>query len=55
MHTDQWHEQGKFLIDENCDFDGLVYIHEQSPQAGLELTIVSADGMKLLQRYANLA
>jgi len=54
MFTDQWYEQGKFLIDENGDFNGVVYINEQRPQARLELT-VSADGMELLQCYASLA
>jgi hypothetical protein len=53
--TDQWHEQGEFLIDENGDFSGKVYINKQRPKARLELTVVSADGTEILQRYANLA
>ena len=55
IFTDQWHEQGEFLIDENGDFNGKIYINKQRPQARLELTVVSAAGIELLQRYANLA
>jgi hypothetical protein len=55
IFTDQWHEQDGSLIDENGDFNGKVYINKQRPQARLELTVVSADGIDLLQRYANLA
>jgi hypothetical protein len=51
--TDQWHEQGEFLIDENGDFNGKVYLNKQRPRARLELT-VSVDGIDLLQRYADL-
>lgn len=53
--TDRWHEQGEFLIDEDGDFNGKVYINKQRPQARLELTVVSADGIELLRSYANLA
>lgn len=55
LFTDQWHEQGGFLLDENGDFDGKVYINKQRPRARLELTVVSADGIELLRRYATLA
>jgi hypothetical protein len=55
IFTDQWHEQERILIDETGYFTGTVYINKQRPQARLELTVVSADGMDLLQRYANLA
>jgi hypothetical protein len=55
LFTDQWHEQGGFLLDENGDFDGKVYINKQRPRARLELTVVGADGKELLQHYATLA
>jgi hypothetical protein len=55
LFTDQWHEQGGFLLGENGDFDGKVYINKQRPRARLELTVVGADGKELLQHYATLA
>jgi hypothetical protein len=55
MFTDQWYEQGKFLVDGRGNFYGEVYINEQRPQARLEITVVSDDGTELLQQIANLA
>jgi hypothetical protein len=55
IFTNQWHEQDGSLIYENGDFNCTAYINKQKPPARLELTVVSAEGIDLVQRYADLA
>lgn len=54
MRTDQWYDQSVSFIDGSGYFSGTVYINERRPQASMELTIVSADGIDLQTFYANL-
>jgi hypothetical protein len=55
IFTNQWHEQDGSLIYENGDFNCTAYINKQKPPARLELTVVSADGIDLVQHHTDLA
>jgi hypothetical protein len=54
IHTDQWHDQGEYLIDENGEFIGRIYLNKERAQARLEFTVVDVNGAELLQCHANL-